>query len=208
VEQLQAANADLGKRLDDTRRALTDSEASVARLVAAEAAVARLTQELDAQRAATQETADKLKAARAEVLAAEQAAAEAAREYKAHAAAADRAVMEKEQASAGASARAETLLKQKEEAYGRLLEDVQASQQAYEEAASQLRQAADDVDRLTREKTLLEALVREYAEYKADTLAKIRDLKGQVRVPRGDRACDSSLTHLHMFPRTHNAVGS
>jgi hypothetical protein len=61
VEQLQAANADLGKRLDDTRRALTDSEASVARLVAAEAAVARLTQELDAQRAATQETADKLK---------------------------------------------------------------------------------------------------------------------------------------------------
>ena len=151
------------------------------RLQAAEAAAARVTQELEAQRVATQETADKLKTARAQVLAAEQAAAEAAREYKTLTAAADRSVLEKEHASAGTAARAEALLRQKDEAYGRLLQDAQASQKAYEETSTQLRQASDDVDRLAKEKTLLEALVREYAEYKADTLDKIRDLKAQVR---------------------------
>lgn len=181
MEQLQTTNADVSQRLDETRRALVDSEALAGRLQAAEAAAARVTQELEAQRVATQETADKLKTARAQVLAAEQAAAEAAREYKTLTAAADRSVLEKEHASAGTAARAEALLRQKDEAYGRLLQDAQASQKAYEETSTQLRQASDDVDRLAKEKTLLEALVREYAEYKADTLDKIRDLKAQVR---------------------------
>ena len=181
MEQLQTTNADVSQRLDETRRALVDSEALAGRLQAAEAAAARVTQELEAQRVATQETADKLKTARAQVLAAEQAAAEAAREYKTLTAAADRSVLEKEHASAGTAARAEALLRQKDEAYGRLLQDAQASQKAYEETSTQLRQASDDVDRLAKEKTLLEALVREYAEYKADTLDKIRNLKAQVR---------------------------